>query len=232
MAIDPDAPVDRQRFIIKDSGCALVLAMSDTASELGEAQEGVPVIILDAEEFLHTPPSPPNYVPPDDLQGDDLSYCLYTSGTSGTPKACLITHSNAVQAMLSFSRLFSAPKFHPTTSRFLQFASFHFDVSVLEQFWSWSEGIIVVSAPRDLIFEDLAGTIRELGVTHLDLTPSLARTLNPVDVPKLADGVFITGGEQLLPEILEAWGDLGCIYNGCVHSYFYFHTNYFVVDFL
>ncbi|PWW73490.1 hypothetical protein C7212DRAFT_359603 [Tuber magnatum] len=147
-----------------------------------------------------------------DLKPSDLCYCLYTSGTTGTPKGCELTHENAVQAMLAFQRLFS-PHWD-SESRFLQFASFHFDVSVLEQFWSWSVGVCVTSAPRDLIFQDLALTIRELRITHLDLTPSLATLIKPGDAPLLCKGVFITGGEQLKQEILDAWGEKGCIYNG------------------
>jgi len=114
--------------------------------------------------------------------------------------------------MLAFQRLF-AGHWNPR-SKWLQFASFHFDVSVLEQFWSWSVGICVASAPRDLIFEDIPGAIRQLGITHIDLTPSLARLLHPDDVPSLWKGVFITGGEQLKQEILDVWGEYACIYNG------------------
>jgi aryl carrier-like protein/NRPS condensation-like uncharacterized protein len=114
--------------------------------------------------------------------------------------------------MLSFQRIFAGH--WNEDSRWLQFASFHFDVSVLEQFWSWSVGIRLVSAPRDLIFEDLARTINVLGITHIDLTPSLARLLHPEDVRSLCRGVFITGGESLKQEILDVWGPVGVIYNG------------------
>jgi non-ribosomal peptide synthetase component F len=147
-----------------------------------------------------------------DLKPSDLCYCLYTSGTTGAPKGCELTHENAVQAMLAFQRLFNGH--WDAESRFLQFASFHFDVSVLEQFWSWSVGVCVTSAPRDIIFQDIALAIRELRITHLDLTPSLAALIKPEDAPQLCKGVFITGGEQLKQEILDAWGSLGCIYNG------------------
>lgn len=213
VAIDPDAPTDRQQFIVEDSDASVVLAMKDTAEAL-RGQAKVPVVALDdigsffpATMFTKLQP---NLTQP--LQGNDLCYCLYTSGTSGTPKACLITHENAVQAMLSFQRLFHGH--WDVDSRFLQFASFHFDVSVLEQYWSWSVGICVTSAPRDLIFEDIARAISTLGITHLDLTPSLAKTLHPDDVPSLCRGVFITGGEQLQQEVLDVWGSKGCIYNG------------------
>lgn len=114
--------------------------------------------------------------------------------------------------MLAFQRLFAG---HWTeTSRWLQFASYWFDVSVLEHFWSWSVGISVVGAPRDLVLEDIPAFIRALSITQIDLTPSLARLVQPNDVPSLWGGVFITGGEALKQEIIDAWGSKQTICNG------------------
>lgn len=212
VAIDPDAPIERQKFIIKDSNSALVLAMADTVVVLQE-QKSAPVICLDdiADTLGTISPSSQRTEILQSPQGSDLCYCLYTSGTTGTPKACLITHENAVQSIMAFRRMFHDR--WNDDSRFLQFASFHFDVSILEQYWSWSVGICVVSAPRDLILEDIGRAIRELGITHIDLTPSLAKTLHPDDAPSLYKGVFITGGEKLQQEVLDSWGPKGCIFN-------------------
>jgi amino acid adenylation domain-containing protein len=209
VAIDPGAPSARQAFIVKDSGALAVLSM-DAQSNGFSGIVDVPVLNLDQiaiEAFPVTKPTLRRAINP-----QDRSYCLYTSGTTGTPKGCELTHENAVQALLAFQRLFAGH--WSANSRWLQFASFHFDVSVLEQYWSWSVGICVVSAPRDLIFEDLANSIRTLNITHIDLTPSLAQTLHPDDVPSLCKGVFITGGESLKQEILDVWGPKGVIYNG------------------
>ncbi|CAG8955860.1 hypothetical protein HYFRA_00008709 [Hymenoscyphus fraxineus] len=210
VALDPNAPIERVQFILADSAARLVLA----SGKPGQALKGnvdKEIILLDSNEVWSSYSSEPPELSRETLP-QDVSYCLYTSGTTGTPKGCLITHENAVQAMLSFSRLFAD---HWTEdSKWLQFASFHFDVSVLEQFWSWSVGICVSSAPRDVIFEDIPGTIQRFGITHIDLTPSLARLLHPEDVPSLCKGVFITGGEQLRQEILDVWGEHSCIYNG------------------
>jgi amino acid adenylation domain-containing protein len=210
LAIDPGAPISRKQFILEDSGTNVLLCNQARKTEL-EGLSGIDVQVLDEPGlFDGLPSSPP--VLSREIRPDDTCYCLYTSGTTGIPKGCEITHDNAVQAMLAFQRLFS-PHWDED-SRWLQFASFHFDVSVLEQYWSWSVGICVTSCPRDLLFEDLPGTIQKLKITHIDLTPSLARLLHPDDVPSLCRGVFITGGEALKQEILDAWGVHGVIYNG------------------
>ena len=209
VALDPNAPLERMKFIIQDSGTKLVLTAGKLAQNFISMDREI--VNLDSPDVLKGCSSEPPKLARE-ISPQDTCYCLYTSGTTGTPKGCLISHENAVQAMYSFQRLFTP---HWTArSKWLQFASFHFDVSVLEQFWSWSVGICVASAPRDLIFEDIPGAIQRLGITHIDLTPSLARLLHPDDVPALCNGVFITGGEQLRQDILDVWGERACVYNG------------------
>ncbi|KAF2733065.1 hypothetical protein EJ04DRAFT_495911 [Polyplosphaeria fusca] len=209
VALDPDAPDDRKAFIITDSEAKVVLTMRKYVKSLSTISSSK-ILGLDSGYTRTLPTSKPTLERK--VESWDRCYCLYTSGTTGTPKGCEITHENVVQALLSFERLFSGH--WDQNSRWFQFASFHFDVSVLEQYWSWYVGIRVVSAPRDLLFEDLPRSLRVLGITHIDLTPSLARIVQPEDVPSLAKGVFITGGESLKQEILDVWGPKAVIYNG------------------
>ncbi|KAL0265124.1 NRPS protein [Diplodia seriata] len=209
VALDPGAPVARKAFITQDSRATMVVSMKNQTEPL-QGQVNVPIVNLDDIDYSNLSAKKPELSRA--VLPQDLSYCLYTSGTTGTPKGCELTHENAVQAMLAFSRLFY-PRWD-ADSKWLQFASFHFDVSVLEQYWTWSEGIRLVSAPRDLIFEDLAGSITALGITHIDLTPSLAKQLTPDQVPTLLKGVFITGGEALKQEILDDFGRHEVIHNG------------------
>ena len=209
VALDPGAPSARKAFILGDSGAPVVLSMGAQSANF---EEHMKKTVINLDEVTWGCMSSEKPVLARQILPQDRSYCLYTSGTTGTPKGCELSHENAVQAMLAFKRLFT--DHWDADSRWLQFASFHFDVSVLEQYWSWSVGICVVSAPRDLIFEDLAASIRSLRITHIDLTPSLARIIHPDDVPTLCKGVFITGGESLKQEILDVWGPKGVIYNG------------------
>lgn len=206
LALDPNAPVSRKEFILADSkaACLLTSKHSDVSFV-----DGTPVIAIQEEDLWSYPTS--RILHTDEFTPNNTCYCLYTSGTTGTPKGCEITHENTVQAMMAFQHLFQGH--WQRDSRWLQFAALHFDVSVLEQYWTWSVGITVVAAPKDLILDDLVGSINKMGITHIDLTPSLARLTHPDQLPNLCKGVFITGGEQLNQEILDAWGPKAVIYN-------------------
>lgn len=209
VAIDPSAPFSRQQFILEDASCELLLTMATKVTAFKSISK-LKTIKLD--RLLTGQLQAQTWAKLTRLaSAGEVCYCLYTSGTTGTPKGCLISHRSAVQAMLSFSRIFHG-RWNPQ-SRWLQFAAYHFDVSVLEHFWTWKEGLCVTVIPLDLLFDDLPGTIDKLGITHLDLTPSLARLLTPEAVPSLCQGVFIVGGEQVGQDIIETWGDTQCLYN-------------------
>ncbi|KAI1810363.1 amino acid adenylation domain-containing protein [Poronia punctata] len=207
LCLDPSAPSARQRYILEDSNAALLLV----GEEYNWTCQVQSLSVCRVDESLLG--SLPIQCPALSRRvlSSDSCYCLYTSGTTGTPKGCLITHENAVQAMAAFKVLFTGR--WDSSSRWLQFAAFHFDVSILEQYWSWWVGITVVAAPKDVILGDLAGTISNLAITHIDLTPSLARLITPADCPSLCRGVFITGGEKLRADVLQTWGPEEVIHN-------------------
>ncbi|KAG6010299.1 NRPS protein [Claviceps maximensis] len=206
VALDTSAPTARKQFILEDSKARCLLTNGSLDFECGHD-----IAIVEVCEEKLTSYSIDRVLHDKPLSPQNTCYCLYTSGTTGTPKGCEITHENTVQALMAFQNLFQGH--WQQDSRWLQFAGFQFDVSVLEQYWSWSVGITVVAAPKELILDDLVGSINKLAITHIDLTPSLARLTHPDEIPSLCKGVFITGGEQLNQEILDAWGSKGVIYN-------------------
>ena len=202
--LDANAPMDRRAFIISNCKASMVLC-SDIYEEELTSTASVPVIpdsvLAAARDGQHNLDR--------SISEDNLSYILYTSGSTGTPKGCCISHKSIVQAMYSFRDQFCQQ--YDTESRFLAFASLHFDVSILEQYFSWSVGARVCAAPRDVLLSDIPGAIKYFGITHLDLTPQLAMTLLPEDAKSLR--VFITGGEMLRAETVDHWGGSGVLFN-------------------
>ncbi|KNC99503.1 amino acid adenylation domain-containing protein [Spizellomyces punctatus DAOM BR117] len=204
--VDPDAPAERKRFVIKDTRATLVLSVERQYVDLQFGD--VEVMPLDVRYIQSQINAQPRWNPViDGLSAGHLAYVLYTSGTTGRPKGVLVQHSNVVQSISSFKEIIP---FTPT-SRFLQFASCAFDVSIFESLVSWSVGICLCSAPKDVLLKDLELAIRSLNVSHADLTPSVAGLVRRSNVPSLE--VLVTGGEALTQQVLAEWGPDQNIFN-------------------
>ncbi len=93
VAIDPDYPDERRRWMLEDSGAAA--SVIDLATDKRFAHRpSVPQIVLepggeladpraaDHSEALPGPPDP-----------DDVAYVVYTSGSTGRPKGVLVEHA-------------------------------------------------------------------------------------------------------------------------------------------
>ncbi|KAJ3033198.1 hypothetical protein HDV00_006657 [Rhizophlyctis rosea] len=202
--VEPSAPLERKQYIFKNVKAEVVLACPDSVTGLGELQGGAQVVVV-GDDLLETLQAMPFSNPKVDMSGSDLAYAIYTSGTTGTPKGVLIEHHSAVEALKAFQDLLP----WTSTSRFLQFASFAFDVSVFEMFFAWSTGITLVTAPKDELLLDLEAALNVLQVTHADLTPTVAalvRGSTPLQV-------LVTGGEALTQQVIDTWIDRCAIFN-------------------
>ena len=84
--LDPTWPEKRIRFILADAGCkAVVTGLADRLSV-----EGVTEIVVEEEDGSAE-------IPLGGTDIDSLAYIIYTSGSSGAPKGCMVTHRNVAR---------------------------------------------------------------------------------------------------------------------------------------
>jgi non-ribosomal peptide synthetase component F len=89
-------------------------------------------------------------------------------------------------------------------ARVLQFANYTFDACVMEIFSTLMLGGCVCVPSSTQRVNDLAGAIQTLRVNWAVLTPSVANTLKPQDVPGLK--TLVTAGEAQTPSMISIWG--------------------------
>lgn len=91
------------------------------------------------------------------------------------------------------------------TSRVLQFASYSFDASLLEMMTTMMMGGCVCVPDDKTRLNDVANFINDMNVNTAFLTPSMARMIQPSDVPSLRNLALV--GEAMSPTHVSIWSD-------------------------
>ncbi|MEV4656457.1 amino acid adenylation domain-containing protein [Micromonospora sp. NPDC049301] len=192
--LDPDYPVERLSFMIRDSGMDTLLVQHAVAAGI-PVPDDVSVVVVD-RPLPHYPKSASEV---EASTADDLAYVIYTSGSTGTPKGVAMPHgplANLVDWQVRHSQC-------RTGDRTLQFAAISFDVAFQEFFSTWASGGVLVMVDADVRPdpERLLNLIEQQGVTRLFL-PFVA--LQKIAEHAVAQGRYpstlrevITAGEQL-----------------------------------
>ncbi|KAI1323795.1 acetyl-CoA synthetase-like protein [Xylariaceae sp. FL0255] len=130
---------------------------------------------------------------------DAVSYCFFTSGTTGAPKGVLIQHRAHLTSALS--RLSQFERY--PGSRVLQVSAFAYDLSVEDICTTLYAGGTVVMPSEDERLNDIVGAINRYTVNNINVTPSFASLLHPDKVPSLE--VLVIGGEVPSAALYETW---------------------------
>jgi amino acid adenylation domain-containing protein len=164
--IDPGLPDARMAFMLEDSAPVAVLADERTRPRLPAGPWQVLAVDTDASLWAL---QPAHDLPPE--RGNHLVHMLYTSGTTGRPKAVAYPVDGALADIFWLHR--SYPYGPGDTALFK--TSYGFDVSIWEIFWPLYCGSRVAICPPDAHRDpvQLRDAIDRYQVTTMFMVPSM-----------------------------------------------------------
>ncbi len=198
LPIIPEYPKDRIEYMLKDSGCKLLLTQKHLKGTIDFDGKS---IIVDCENMIGEASNPGHINKP-----NDLAYIIYTSGTSGKPKGAMIEHKNVVRLVFNNKMQFE----FDSKDVWTLFHSFCFDFSVWEMYGALLYGGKLVVVPKTAT-KDPSEYIKLLcseGVTVLNQTPSVFYRLIEEELQQnghLQLEYVIFGGEALQPAKLKSF---------------------------
>jgi len=139
-----------------------------------------------------------------DIDLDDLTYVMYTSGSTGDPKGVKVTHDNVLAYLNAMSYLWNLPE----NFNMSQFHDLSFDPSVSDIFYTWTNAGTLCVVPENEMLMPSDFIINEK-IDVWSSVPSIGSFMLSMGV--LDKGVFPDlkivrfAGEPLSKKMAEAW---------------------------
>jgi amino acid adenylation domain-containing protein len=206
--LDPSYPKERLSWIIEDSRMPVLLTTAETRERLPLGRGRLTILdACDSTIALESPQAVPS-----GAANGNLAYVMYTSGSTGKPKGVMVENRNVVNFFTGMDRAIGCEP-----GVWLAVTSVSFDISVLELLWTLTRGFkVVVHGDEDT--STIADEIVRHGVTHLQMTPSLARMLTLDARAFAALGLLrqiLLGGEAVPASLIH---HLRRVFKGEIHN--------------
>jgi amino acid adenylation domain-containing protein len=195
------SPPERLRALVERAALGAVIVDAHTPPEALAVMRELGVRVLGPEPALAAVVPAPDVAP---VRDDDLAYLMFTSGTTGVPKAVMITVGN----VHAFLRAFATRCPVRSDDRVSQFFELTFDPSVSDIFVTLGSGASLHVVPPTQIMAP-AKHIKDEGLTVWYSVPSVVdfmarmKLLLPAAFPSLRLSIF--AGEPLRHATAVAW---------------------------
>jgi amino acid adenylation domain-containing protein/non-ribosomal peptide synthase protein (TIGR01720 family) len=205
-------PLGRIELIVKDISAPIVLVDRGHKQRLAALAAQVPLLAVDS--FLEAAPvtqaltSEASTTVCPSVRPENVAWVIFTSGSTGKPKGVVLEHGSLVTSILAHAPLWGLS----SSTRTLQFAAFTFDVSISDVFATLAFGGCVCSPSEDDRLSNLNQTTQAFQVTYANLTPTVARLLDPKQLPTLKTLVLI--GEAVDAGVVHRWNKNAAVING------------------
>ena len=186
--IDPEYPAQRVDFIVKDSGCNILLVQDRF---MNVSVDGVRKISLNSARSYNKENS--------DIEGitssSDLAYIMYTSGTTGTPKGSMIRQSSVVRLIRDTNYIELRPD-----DRILLTGAIVFDATTFEIWGALLNGgtLFIVEKETILNPKALGEELAKNDITILWLTSALFTQIAEVRTDIFGKLKYLLSGGDVL----------------------------------
>ena len=176
LPLDPSYPKERLNYMMQDANARLLLSLDAATLSIQEDDGGwldglnilnernIPVI--DLNEF-----NPQDYdlqLEPTSVSPDSLFILLYTSGSTGIPKGCQITHGNLVTFCHWYQRFYNLQPKHNVAA----YASYGFDACMMDMYPALTCGATTHIIPEEIRLDLIAlnNYFEQNAITHSFMT--------------------------------------------------------------
>lgn len=199
--IDPDYPLERIGYLLKDSGVKTVVSRQTDKKLLSE---GYDIVCVD-----DTRPYPVSKHTQKPEEGCRAAYVIYTSGSTGKPKGTIVEHENVISLFESCDEKFD----FSSEDIWSVFHSFSFDFSVWELWGALLHGGSAVIIPSEILSSpiEFSRFSQKSRISILSMTPTFftqftkAAIASDYSLAHLRN--IILGGEKLQAHHVKGWLD-------------------------